>query len=116
MFPMTAAEALEALDEALTGGPWYVASSPLGAGEWIMCRESDGSPWKIARFPSVHSEAPDLANLRNALPQLVAVVEAAEDTPHDPALCGRPGHCPGCIADAALTDLTAALEGDANGS
>lgn len=75
---MSAAEKLKALDEALTESPWfYEAGIPEGG-------DRTGSVW--AQTPALELvmskphvvEAQRLLALRNALPQIVAVVEAAE--------------------------------------
>jgi hypothetical protein len=105
---MSAAGKLKALDEAMTTKGWY----------WWMSEEP---PWEIGREGRVHlgisvrtgiSDASGICELRNALPQIVSVMEAAEVLTND-----WPSEVHGEITgeafgplDAALTALDEALQ------
>ena len=73
------ADLLRALDKRLTAGPWESCDS-LGnePGRLLTCKESDGGLWCIAKFYSIDKDPTDIATLRNALPELAAVVELAK--------------------------------------
>ena len=74
---MSASEKLKALDDAATSGPWL-----FEAGEGVQY-VSDATGRFDAHIRYEAEDAALVAALRNVLPQIVAVVEAAEKAVKD---------------------------------
>ncbi len=70
---MTAAEMLRDWDKGMTPSPWYASDG----GDDLLC-DLDGIPWPLG-FANGNARVSDL---RNALPEIIAVVEAAESHVH----------------------------------
>jgi hypothetical protein len=73
---MSASEKLKALDDAATRGPWATRRWPHSATTVVGPSNPERPGYIILPTPKEYAEL--AVALRNALPQIVAVVEAAE--------------------------------------
>jgi len=79
---MTASAKLAALDAATTPGRWeyyLVASTDGGPGEVLIGPDPDGPLWSREASYQAEDDARHIVALRNALPELMALVAAAEN-------------------------------------
>jgi hypothetical protein len=105
---MTAADSLRTLDAKMTEGPWHLSPEPISE-DWPLLVYGEGEQAKSNGSVRRRDAAPIVA-IRNALPELVALVEAAEavndaSERHDPFTGARAD----MALCAALLDLSGRL-------